>query len=122
MRTSIKTTRLLLTSAISDYIDKKIADIEKFISAEDESVSANIEIEKTTAHHHSGDIFRAEINMHIAGGNLRAEATKEDLHAALDEIKDEIIRELSTQKNKRETLIKKGGRVFKRLLRGFPKK
>src|SRR3989344_2881651 len=119
MKTSIKTTRLLLTSAISDYIDKKIVDIEKLIAKDDESASVHVEIEKTTAHHHAGDIFRAEINVHIAGKSLRAEATKEDLYAALDEIKDEIIRELSSHKNKQKTLIKKGGRLIKSRLRGF---
>ena len=119
MRISIKTTRIKLTSAISDYVDKKIADIGKFVSSKDESVAAHIEIEKTTAHHHAGDIFRAEINLHIAGKNFRAEATKADLHAALDEIKDEIIRELSSYKNKKKTLIKKGGRLLKSRLRGL---
>lgn len=119
MRTSIKTTRLTLTPATSDYIDKKIADIEKFVDKEDESTTVHVEIEKTTAHHHAGDIFRAEINLHIAGKSLRAEATKEDLYAALDEVKDEIIRELSSHKTKKQTLVKKGGRLFKSRLRGF---
>lgn len=119
MRTSIKTTRLTLTSAISDYIDKKITDIKKFIAKEDESAAIHVEIEKTTAHHHAGGIFRAEINLHIAGKDLRAEATKEDLYAALDEIKDEILRELSSHKTKKRTLIKKGGRLIKSRLRGL---
>lgn len=108
-----------MTPAISDYLDKKIADIEKFVSADDESAAAHIEIEKTTAHHHTGDIFRAEITLHISGKSLRAEATKEDLYAALDEIKDETIRELSSYKNRQKTLVKKGGRLLKRRLRGL---
>lgn len=122
MRTTIKTTRIKLTSAISDYIDKKIADIGKFVAVKDESATAHIEIEKTTAHHHAGDIFRAEINLHIAGKSFRAEATKEDLHAALDEIKDETIRELLSYKNKKKTLVKKGGRLLKSRLRGLSQK
>ena len=122
MKTSIKTTRLTLTPAISDYIDKKIVDIEKLIDKNDESAAAQIEIEKTTAHHNSGNIFRAEINVHIAGKDFRAEATKEDLYAALDAVKDEITRELSSHKSKKQTLIKKGGRALKNYLRGFMEK
>ena len=75
MKTSIKTTRLALTPAISDYVDKKISDIGKFVSEKDESATAHVEIEKTTAHHHAGNIFRAEITLHIAGKSLRSEST-----------------------------------------------
>jgi len=116
---NLKGTGMELTGAIKIYADEKVVMLEKFIDPEDTSVRADIELEKTTGHHKSGDVFRAEINLHLAGDNLRAEYTGEDLYAAIDGAKDAMARELRSRKNKHKTLEKKGGGMIKRLLRGF---
>lgn len=116
---NLKGTGIELTDAIKSYANEKVASLEKLIDKDDTSVIASIEVEKTTEHHKSGDVFRAEINMHIAGANLRAEHTEEDLYAAIDGAKDAMARELRSHKNKQKTLEKKGGGIIKRLLRGF---
>jgi putative sigma-54 modulation protein len=121
---NIKTTGLEMTPAIGSYIDEKLSNIERFINATDESsVIADLEIGKTTEHHKSGEIFKAELNLQIAGQLLRAVATKEDLYAAIDEIKDEMIMQINTSHKKKNTMIRKGGRAVKNLLRGiYPRK
>jgi ribosome-associated translation inhibitor RaiA len=42
---------------------------------------------------------------------------KEDLYAAIDEVKDEIVREVTGGKKKRETLIRKGGAKIKSIIK-----
>lgn len=116
---NIKATGIELTPAIRDYFTKKVALLEKLVPPEDESVAADLEVGKTTAHHQSGDVFRAEINLHAYGEILRAEAVREDLYAAIDETKDEMADILRKKKKKNNTLRRKGGAWIKKILRGM---
>ena len=121
MNISIKATNIELTPAISQYIDEKVGSLEKFILAADPTtVRANIEVGKTTRHHHSGsDIFIAEINLYIDGKTLRAVSEQGTLYAALDDMKDEIAREITSSKNKQRALFRRGGAVVKNMIKGL---
>ncbi len=118
---NVKATNMDLTDAISDYISKKMEMLEKFIDADDTSAHAQIEVGRTTEHHHSGDVFRAEINFSVGGKRFRAVSEQEDLYSAIDEVKDEISRSLSSHKEKKKTLFKKGAMRIKNILKGFKK-
>lgn len=117
MLISTKATDLELTPAITEYINKKLKALERHVSVDDESAHAEVEIGKTTAHHRSGDVFRAEINLHVAGKQFRAEAVEIDLYGALDTVKDEMERELTTHKNKKMSVRKRWGQKIKTALR-----
>jgi len=116
---NIKATNMELTPAISDYINKKIEMLEKFVDPNDTSVSANIEVGKTTEHHQQGDVFRAEINFSIGGKQFRAVSETEDLYAAIDEMKDDLAKSLLSNKGKQQTAFRKGASQLKNLLKGF---
>lgn len=119
IKTNIKATGISLTPAISDYVSKKVAMLSKFISSDDQSAMADVEVGKSTGHHKAGDVYRAEINLRIAGKQLRAVAEKENLYSAIDSMKDEISRELTSHKTRQFTMLKKGGQKIKALLRGL---
>jgi len=122
MTINIKATNTELTPSISSYIEGKIKDLDKFITVKDpESVLVNIEIGMSTKHHQSGKIFRSEINLHIGGEYLRAVSEQEDLYAAIDDMKDEIVREITSHNKKKRDLFRKGGAVIKDLLKGLKK-
>lgn len=109
-----------LTQAISDYVYKKIAPIEKYLNKKSSSdIVAQIEVGRSTHHHKTGNIFRAEI--HITGVNLDAYAVSEmeDLYAAIDIVKDEIIHNLLHLKGKRETLARRGAGIMKNMMKGI---
>ena len=115
-----KATNIQFTEAVEEYLAKHlIAHIERLVDKGDESATLALEVGKTTRHHHKGDVFRAEANLHIKGVNLRAESERNDLHAAIDEVRDEIVRELTANKKKRFNLLKRGGQKLKNLLRGI---
>lgn len=118
----IKTTNISLTPAIEDYTRKKIGSLDKFLAHythESGEFIFEIEVEKTTEHHRHGDVFRAEINFTAGSVNFRAEATKDDLYAAVDEAKDEMERELRRGKNKHIRIARQGGAKLKELIRRF---
>ncbi len=116
MKTNIKTTNITLTPAISDYIAKKISALDKFYKDE-EDIVANVEVGRTTRHHRSGDIFRAEIHINSRGNDYYASSEKDDLYAAIDKVKDDIVYELTSTRKRALRLIRKGGASIKNLLR-----
>jgi len=113
----IKGTNIELTAAISDYAAKKVSQLEKFIAPDDTSASIDVEVGKTTAHHQAGEVFRAEFNLFVGGKQYNAASEKEDLYAALDDVKDEIARELSKTKNRTRDLARQGGATIKRMMK-----
>ena len=117
MKKTIKASNINLTNDVSDYIDKKLAALEKFIDSSDESALCDVIVGRTTKHHRTGDIFRAEFNLHIAGKYFNAISEKDSIFAALDEVKDEMAQELRVYKTKKVTLIKRGSSWIKKMLR-----
>lgn len=122
MKTDIKVTGFDLTPAISDYVAEKMVQIDKFIDPSDESAMAQVEIGKTTAHHKQGDVFRAEINIRLSGRTVRAVEELDDLYAALDKVKDDLVRQITSGSAKKQTLLRRGARKFKDFIRGFGRK
>ncbi len=117
MKINLKTKNFSLTQAIKNYLEQKLNSLDKFLGS-DESISADVELAKTTKHHQKGDVFRAEINLNIPGRLIRAAAEEWDLMVAIDAAKDELQREIKSNKEKNISLYKKGARLLKKLLRG----
>lgn len=118
MKINIKATGFPITSAISDYVGKKVSSLEKFLGGASE-ILVNVEVGKTTKHHKSGDFFRAEIQIEANGNNYYASAEKDDLYAAIDEVRDEITRELTSRRKKATDLFRRGGAKIKSLIKGI---
>ena len=117
MNISIKATGIELTDALRDYVNEKVGSLEKFLSFDESAVMAAVEIGKTSNHHKLGDFFRAEINLNIPGGSLRTEAEESDLYAGIDVAKDKMAQEIREMNRRKNTLVKRGGRLLKRILR-----
>ena len=118
MRINIKATNLELTPALKSYVDQKINNLEKYLQKDSEHTFIEIELAKENNHHNKGDIFRAELNINLGKGRLvREEATDSDLYAAIDEVKDKGGEAVRTFLNKRGSLLKRSGRLLKKLLR-----
>jgi len=122
MKINIKATNMDLTGAISDYIDKCAPKIGKFIKDNTDGVIAYIEVAKTTNHHKQGDFFRAEFNLETNGDKFYAFSEKEDLYKAIDDAKNELIRQIKSKKNRNVTLLKRGGLSVKKMLKGLSKR
>ena len=124
MKINIQAKNMDLTPAIREYAEKKISTLSKFIDAEDDEIQMNIEVGKTTNHHRSGDIFRAEVLVSFPSNDkgLYAESEKDYLYSAIDDVRDEMERELIKLKGRRRSLLKKGAILFKKLLSFLPPK
>jgi len=118
MNTNIRTNNITLTAAISDYTNKRLKKIEKILDG-DPTVQCDIELGRTSSHHHKGEIFRAEIHIVGAGKNVYAAAEKIDLYSAIDAVRDEVLRELRAGKGKRISLIRRSGARVKNMVKGL---
>lgn len=87
MNISIKTTKIELTPGIEAAINDKIGGLAKYF---DNIIGCEVEVGKTTEHHHKGDIFRAEVNLSVPKKIIRAEAETDDLYKSINEAKDKM--------------------------------
>jgi len=118
MQISIKTKNFKLTSAIEKYINEKMNSLDKFLWVEEDfKIETFVEIEKTTLHHKKGYVFRTEGQMKVPGKNIRAEVVLEDLYLAINEMKDELQRQLKEYKNKLISRRKRSARIVKKEIR-----
>jgi ribosomal subunit interface protein len=125
MKINIKATNIELDDALRFWVEEKIGELEKFLGVfgpdnffvgEKEKVEAWVEIGKTTRRHLKGDIFRAEVQLHLPKKSLRAEATDIDLRVAINTVKDELQREIKQYKDKRLARARKWARRKKESL------
>lgn len=103
MKIILKATRLELTPAITDYVEEKIGSLEKFIKRFERKseIKAEVEIARKTRHHRKGDIYYAEVNLHLPGEILRAEHSDWNIRVAIDKIRDKLQREIKKYKEKK---------------------
>ena len=105
---NIKTTGIELSSDITNYLNKKLSSLDKFVRDDDTGAEAKVEIGKETNHHKTGNIFFTEINFTIGGKTFRARSNGDSVMSSMDEAKDvamELLREekdKNTNKNKKQ--------------------
>ena len=117
MKTNIKKTNLRLSADEKEHFDKRIQPLEKFLARYEKGEAIlNVELGRTTRHHKSGDIFKAELTLVIGRESLRAVSERDDIKTAIDEAKKEMSGELRNRKAKKITLRKKGGVSIKSML------
>jgi len=119
IKTQIKATGVNLTPELNDYVDKRLSAVEKLLGENSESTFMQVELERITKHHQSGDIFGAEVHLHIDGKDFNAETEAGDLHTAIDLVKDEIIDAMRDYKTKKIHLFKRGALKAKNMMKGL---
>lgn len=118
MNTNIRAAGIELTPAISAYLEKLTSAIAKYLSGE--NILVQIEVGKTSNRHKHGEIFRAEVRISGDGNDFYAAAEKEDLYAAIDVVKDEIIAEIKRKKNRKIFDMRRGQKIMKNVMRNLP--
>lgn len=108
MKITIKGTNIELSDSVYQYVYDKIGGLEKFVQDigpktgdGNPPIECWVEVERTSKHHQSGDVFRTEVQIKLPqAAGIRAESRQRDLHQAIDEVKDELQRQLKRYKEK----------------------
>lgn len=117
MQINIKATNIPLTEAISDFVNKRLTGLDKFLK-EGEEMLVFVEVGKTTRHHKQGEYFRAEFNVEVSGKKFYTFKEEEDLYKAIDDAREQIFRKITSDKKKRKTLLRRGALRIKEAIRG----
>lgn len=109
-----------MTEAIRQYALEKMEALGKYIANDDTSAKLSVELSKTTNHHAHGDVFQAEAHLHVRGKETTVRTTQDDLYKAIDILKDMLVRELASHKDKERSIFRRGAHkvkaLFKRLI------
>ncbi len=98
MNITIHANHVELTDTLREYTEKKINSLLKYF---DRITSAAVDIGRESNHHQKGEIFYAEVNLHLSGGPMiRIRKETEDLYKAIDKVKDHLKEELDQIKGK----------------------
>jgi ribosomal subunit interface protein len=100
--------------ALSDIVEQKLTALEKYLS-DARSIQCDVEFEKT-APRQNGQIHRLGVNMVVDGAVFWAEAVEESFEKAIDQVRDDLDRELRQAKEIAETKKRQGGREAKEQL------
>ena len=96
MKINVKSTNLDLTPSLGVYIEEKLGALKKLVKKFDlgNDLVLHIEVARTTKHHHKGEVFMAEGNLNLPGGNLRAVEKSGDIRVAIDLMKHKLQMEI----------------------------
>jgi ribosomal subunit interface protein len=114
MNIRINTHGMELTPSISSYINKKLVTIDRLLKNTPPETLVEIEIGKDSKQH-KGQVFKAEMNVFLPEKRLFASAEHEDMYAAIDQAKDEILSELKKQNVKKRDIARRSAAHVKQL-------
>ncbi len=110
-----KATNTVLEGTLQDLVVHKFATLERYIGTATD-LTCEVEFEKIGLHQ-NGMIHRVEANFYRDGQLFRAEATEDSFEKAIDKVRSELDAAMNSTLKKRETLVKRGGRAIKDMLR-----
>ena len=101
MNIHIKSTNFGMTPEIEGLIRSKMFPIGSYLEKkEDEEVLVEFEVSRST-HHKKGDVFHAEANVTHKGDLFRAQTNKFDIRVAIDDVHNQIERQIRRSRTKR---------------------
>ncbi len=104
MRCNIRGEKVKITDAIRDYIETKMARIDKYFKSSDEMANILIKVK--------GKQQSIEVTIPYDKYTLRGEVTQEDLYAAIDLVIDKLEGQIRKTKSKLKKQIKKDETVL----------
>ncbi|MEK7459795.1 MAG: ribosome-associated translation inhibitor RaiA [Patescibacteria group bacterium] len=125
MQINLKGTNIELTPSIKDYVLKKVTNLEKLLKKIEEKqgkIYVNFEVGKSTLHHNKGEVFHTDCLINLNGEEFYASSDKEDLYVAIDEIKEILFNKINKNKDKKQTLFRRGAISIKKMLKGLSKR
>lgn len=116
MNIIIKGIHIDVSPAVDEYIRKKSAGLEKFM---EESSKLEVDISKSHRHQKSDDAFKVEYKAFLRGEYMQGTGEAEDVYGAIDTARDELFMGLSSKKDKKMTMWKRGGLRVKNIMKGI---
>lgn len=122
MKINIQGKNMEVTTAIHDYVIKRVTNLGKLLNKMEEKtgeILVNFTVVKTTNHHKLGEVYRADCSIETKRGNYFSSVDEEDLYTAIDAVKENLFRDISKTKEKKNALFYRGARKIKDMAKGL---
>lgn len=102
-----------LTDAIKQYAEEKMNSLHKYINQDEDAVTFNFRLGKTSNSHNNGKIYYAEVSIHTPDKNYGGRIESESIYVAVDLLKDELSENIKHHREKSRTLSMQAAQKFK---------
>ena len=108
-----------MTPEVASYLDERIARLGKFLGDEAAVARCEVELGRNAGRpRHGANIWFAEINIMQPGSSrIYARNNAESVNAAIDDVKEEIEKQLRREKKLHNRVIRKTGSAIKNWMR-----
>ena len=106
------------TEILLEQTQRKLLGLQKLLGKENAS-QVYVEFGKDSGAHHSGKVWRTQVNLDCNGKRFHADATGEKLQISADLAINELKAELMTESKKTKSKQREEGGAVKAFLRGF---
>ncbi len=115
----IKATDYKFTSDVETYLTNRLNALEKFIGGNAEIARCEVELGRDAGRpRHGKNIYFAEMRVISPGENdVYARNNSESVNGAIDDVKEEVERQLRKRKRTNLYYLRKSGAMLKRLMR-----
>ena len=101
---------------VTDYAHNRLDPLHKYIK-DDDGIKWQLKIKRAAGSQSGEDIYTANVRLVTAKKNYGASAKGSSAEMAIDEVKQELEKKITHHSDKKMTLLKRGGRLAKRMLR-----
>lgn len=107
-----------MTPEVSAYLDERIATIEKHLGGDADHTRCEVELGRAAGgQKHGANMWFAEINLNLTGGpSIHATNHASNVNTAIDDVKEEVLSQLRTEKATSRRAERKGGAEAKRMM------
>ena len=112
---TFKNTNTETNTEIREFVAQKMATLEKYVT-DVAAVRCEVQFEKVNTQN-SGLTKRVEVNLWVRDILYRAESIQETFEAAVNIVRDELDQEMRRAHKKHHSLMRKGGRKIKEIMR-----
>lgn len=117
MKLVVKGVNLTVTPSLRRHADEKLVKtVEKLLGRHPAYGAAALELEliHATHHHRKGKVWQAVANLQLPAKHVWQRASGEDIHSAIDELEDNLKRELTKYKERSRSREFRGARQAKK--------
>ncbi|MDZ4227329.1 MAG: ribosome-associated translation inhibitor RaiA [Patescibacteria group bacterium] len=114
----IKATDYELTPQVEEYLAQRIDALRKFVGDKADVTRCEVELGRDAGRQRHGDnLYFAEIRIISPGeASVYARNNSESVNGAIDDVKEEVERQLRKSKRVNMSFMRKGGALAKRLM------
>ncbi len=105
-----------ISDATRAYAQEKAQTLVKFMGVDSNTARMDIEFSDDPKHV-SGEVYRVDMVAIAPGLDMHTVGHGETMNAAIDMARDDMARRLSRSKDKHRSLLRKGSRAIKKMLR-----